>query len=88
MDEQASPRSPADWIADGQATCSIQCSSGRCRHRMVDVRLDTLPQDQPWTTVGRRLVCKQCGAAGAVKIASNWHDMTTRAVPFTRRWKT
>lgn len=44
--------SPAEWIADGHVTCNIQCSGGKCRHRMVDVRLDTLPQDLPWSTIG------------------------------------
>jgi hypothetical protein len=29
---------------------------------MVDVRLDTLPQELPWSTISRRLVCKECGA--------------------------
>jgi hypothetical protein len=82
------PRSPADWIADGHVTCSIQCSSGKCRHRMVDVRLDALPQHQPWTTIGRRLICKRCGVVGAANIVPNWHDMRGRAVPFTRQWKT
>jgi hypothetical protein len=28
---------------------------------MVDVRLDTQPQDQLWSQVGSRLMCKQCG---------------------------
>jgi hypothetical protein len=55
---------------------------------MVDVRLATLPQDMPWSTIGRRLVCKECGTAGSVNVVPNWHDMTTRAVPFTRHWKT
>lgn len=80
------PRGPAEWIADGHVTCSIQCSSGRCHHRMVDVRLDSLPQDQPWLVVGRRLVCKQCGAAAAVNIVPNWLDMVRAAIPFTRQW--
>ena len=79
------PGGPADWIADGHVTCNIQC---RCDRRMVDIRLDTLPQDQPWSVVGRRLVCKQCGAAGSVNIAPNWHDRAGHAVPFTRHWKT
>jgi hypothetical protein len=34
---------------------------------MIDVRLDTLPQDLPWSTIGRRLVCKECGAAELVR---------------------
>jgi hypothetical protein len=41
------PGGPAEWIADGHVTCNIQCSGGKCDRRMVDVRLDTLPQDQP-----------------------------------------
>jgi hypothetical protein len=48
----------------------------------------TLPQDLPWSTIGSRLVCKQCGAAGSVNIVPNWHDMTMHVAPFTRRWKT
>jgi len=55
---------------------------------MVDVRLDTLPQNQPWSVVGRRFVCKQCGAAGSVNIVPNWHDRAGQAVPFTKHWKT
>jgi hypothetical protein len=55
---------------------------------MVDVRLDTLPQDLPWSTIGGRLVCKECGAAGSVNIVPNWHDRIGSAVPFTRHWKT
>jgi hypothetical protein len=55
---------------------------------MVDVRLDILPQDLPWSTIARRLVCKECGAAGSVNIAPNWHDRAGVAVPFTKHWKT
>jgi hypothetical protein len=44
--------SPAEWIAEGHVTCNIQCSA-KCDRRMVDVRLDTLPQDLPWSTIGR-----------------------------------
>jgi hypothetical protein len=50
---------------------------------MVDVRLDTLPRDLPWSTIGRRLVCK----AGSVNIVPNWHDMKNVRVPFSRSWK-
>ena len=39
--------SPAEWLADSRVMCSIRCLMGDCKH-MVDVRLDTLPQDQPW----------------------------------------
>ncbi|WP_176731424.1 hypothetical protein [Bradyrhizobium elkanii] len=53
---------------------------------MVDVRLDMLPQDRPWSRVGWCLVCKECGAAGAVNIVPNWHDMIGRAVPFSPGW--
>ena len=49
---------------------------------MVDVRLETLPQDLPWSTIGRRLVCKNCGAAGSVNIVPNWHDRVGHAVRF------
>jgi hypothetical protein len=77
------PRSPAEWVADGQVTCCVQCLSGECRQRMVDVRLDTLPQDQPWSVVGWRFVCKACGYAVSVNITPNWNDMPTRRAPFT-----
>lgn len=79
---------PAEWIADGHVTCNVQCSSGRCRHRMVDVRLDTLPRDLPWSTIARRLLCTQCGTAGSVHIVPNWHDRNGAAMPFTKHWKT
>jgi hypothetical protein len=55
---------------------------------MVDVRLDTLPQNLPWSTIGARLVFKQCGTAGSVNIVPNWYDRTAAPVPFTRQWKT
>src|SRR6476661_5223842 len=80
------PGSPAEWIADGHVTYNIQCHGG-CS-RLVEVRLDTLPQDLPWSTIGSRLVCKECGAAGSVNIVPNWHDRVGDAVPFTRHWKT
>jgi len=79
---------PAEWIADGHVTCNIQCSGGKCHQRMVDVRLDTLPQDLPWSAIARRLVCKECGTAGSVHIVPNWHDRTTATVRFTKHWKT
>jgi hypothetical protein len=47
---------PAKWIADGHVTCNIQCSGGQCDRRMADVRLDTLPEDLPWSKIGRRPV--------------------------------
>jgi hypothetical protein len=34
--------------AEKHVTCSIQCLNGRCERR-VDVRLHTLPRDQPWS---------------------------------------
>jgi hypothetical protein len=80
------PGGPAEWLADGHVTCNIQCHGG-C-DRMVDVRLDTLPQKLPWSQIGSRLVCKQCGAAGSVNIVPNWHDRAGHAVPFPKRWKT
>jgi hypothetical protein len=55
---------------------------------MVDVRLETLPQDLPWSMIARRLVCKQCGTAGSVNIVPNWHDRNGAAVPFSKHWKT
>jgi hypothetical protein len=79
---------PAKWIADGHVTCHIQCSGGKCDRRMVDVRLDTLPQHLPWSTIARRLVCNECGTAGSVNIVPNWHDRAGQAVPTTRHWKT
>jgi hypothetical protein len=50
--------------------------------------LDTLPQDLPWSKIGRRMVCKECGVEGSVNIVPNWHDRTAAAVPFTKYWKT
>jgi hypothetical protein len=61
---------------------------GKCDRRMVDIRLDPLPQNQPWSVVGRRFVCKQCGVAGSVHIVPNWHDRAGHVVPFTKDWKT
>jgi len=85
--EKYPPGGPAEWLADGHVTCNIQCSGRKCDRRMVDVRLDTLPQDLLWSKIGRRLVCKECGAAGAVNIVPNWHDRAGHAVPFTKHWK-
>jgi hypothetical protein len=48
--------------------------------------LDTLPQDQPWSRVGRNLICVECGAPGAVNIVPNWHDRQGHAVPFSKDW--
>jgi hypothetical protein len=45
------PDSPAEWLAEGHVTCSIRCLNGDCK-RAVDVRLDTVPQDQPWSRIG------------------------------------
>jgi hypothetical protein len=73
-------RSPADWIASGHVTCNVQCHE--CGRR-VDVRLDALPQDRPWSRVGWAMVCKECGAAGSVNIVPNWHDRTGHAAPFS-----
>lgn len=75
------PGGPAEWRADGHVTCNIQCSGGKCHQRMVDVPLDTLPQDLPWSTIGRRLVCKECGTAGSVNIVPNWHDRAFHLMP-------
>ncbi len=80
------PRSPADWIAEGHVTCNIQCLNGSCKH-MVDVRLDTLPQDRLWSRIGWCFMCSECGAAGSVNIVPNWHDMKGRTVPFTAGWR-
>jgi hypothetical protein len=77
------PGGPAEWLADGHVTCNIQCSAGKCDRRMVDVRLDTLPQDLPWAKIGLRLVCKECGTAGSVNIVPNW--MTELALPCRSR---
>jgi hypothetical protein len=58
----------------------LRSAHGRCR-------LDTLPQDLPWSTIGPRLVCSECGTAGSVHIVPNWHDRAGHAVPFTKHWK-
>jgi hypothetical protein len=60
----------------------------RRRSGLVDVRLDTLPQHLAWSSIGRRLVCKECGVKGSVHIVPNWHDRIGSAVPFTKHWKT
>jgi hypothetical protein len=70
------PGSPAEWLPEGYVTCNIQCHGG-C-DRLVDVRLDTLPQDCSWSQVGERLVCKNVAP----------HDRAGHTVPFTRYWKT
>jgi len=72
-------------MTDGHFICCVQCLSGECDRRMVDVRLDSLPQDQPWSVVGWRFVCKAC-YAGSVNITPNWHDMPSRNVPFSPSW--
>jgi hypothetical protein len=54
---------------------------------MVDVRLDTLPRDQPWSRIGPNLLCTECGAPGAVNIVPNWHDKKGYARPFSKDWK-
>jgi hypothetical protein len=59
---------------------------GDCK-RMVDVRLDTLPQDQPWSQVGRRLICTECGTPATVNITPNWHDRVGHAIPFSESWR-
>src|SRR6266487_7139416 len=41
---------------------------------MVDVGLDALREDQPWSRMNWRLVCRQSGLAGSVNIVPNWHD--------------
>ena len=81
------PGGPAEWLAHGHVTCCVHCLSGEFDRRMVDVRLDTLPQDLPWSVVGWRFVCKQCGAAGSVNITPNWHDMQGRSRPFSPGWQ-
>lgn len=81
------PGSPADWLSEGHITCNIQCLNGDCK-RIVDVRLDRLPMDRPWSRVGWCLVCTECGAAGSVNIVPNWHDMAGNAIPFSKSWAT
>jgi len=79
------PPSLSEWLADGHVTCSIQCLNGRCDRR-VDVRLDTLPQDQPWSRVGLCLICSACGAAGSVHIVPNWHHSCGQVRPSMGAW--
>jgi hypothetical protein len=81
-----SPRSPAEWLAEGHVTCWIQCLNGDCKYQ-ADVRLDTVPQDRPWSRIGPNLLCTECGAPGAVNIVPNWHDREGHAVPFSKDWK-
>jgi hypothetical protein len=77
-------RAPTAPSAVGHTTCNIQCHG--CS-RTADVRLIALPQDCSWSRVGRRLVCKECGAAGSVNIVPNWYDRIGHAVPFSPSWK-
>ena len=70
----------------GMSPGSIQRLNGECK-RMVDVRLDTPPQDQPWSRIGPNLLCTECGAPGAVNIVPKRHDRRGHAVPlFSRDW--
>ena len=78
-------RSPGEWVSGGHFTCNIRCLNGGCK-RVVDVRLDRLPLDHPWSRLGWCLVCSACGAVGSVNIVPNWHDMVGHTVPFTERW--
>jgi hypothetical protein len=39
---------------------------------------------QPWSRVGRNLLCTESDAPGAVNIVPNWHDRQGHAVPFTK----
>ena len=55
------PRSPARMAPPkGMSPGSIQRLNGECK-RMVDVRLDTPPQDQPWSRIGP--ICSSPNAA-------------------------
>jgi hypothetical protein len=77
--------------SDGRSLPSrrnVRRAPAKCDRRMIDIRLDILPQDLPWSTIGRRLVCKECGMADSVNIVPNWHDRVGQAVPFTKHWKT
>jgi hypothetical protein len=74
-------------LADGHVSWCVQCLSGQCDRRTVDVRLDALPQDQPWSRVGWRFVCKICGVGGSVNITPNWHDRVNSRTPFTAGWR-
>jgi hypothetical protein len=78
-----SPRSPAEWLAEGPVTCPIRFLNGDC---MVDVRLDTLPLGRPWSRIGPNLFCTDRGAPGAMNIVPNWHDMPSRSAPFRKGW--
>jgi hypothetical protein len=61
--------SPADWIGDGHVTAGITCIA--CRKHSADLALAQLPADKSWQQIGRRMICRDCGAVGAVP---NWHD--------------
>ena len=82
------PGSPAEWLADGHVTAasSVRAVSAITAWSTSDWTL--LPQDLTWSSIGRRLLCKECGAAGSVHIVPNWHDRDGHAVPFTKHWKT
>jgi hypothetical protein len=46
-----------------------------------DIRLDTLPQDVPWSKLGPRKTCRRCGTVGAANVVPNWHDPSFEAMP-------
>jgi hypothetical protein len=66
---------------------NLQHPVSRGCDRLVDVRLDTLPQDRSWSQIGGRLVCTEFGAAGSVNIMPNWHDRQNASVPFAKGWQ-
>jgi hypothetical protein len=78
---------PAQWIAEGHVTCNIQCSARTWSRRMVDVRLETLPQDLPWSMMARRLVCKECGHSRFCEHRAELARPVSQRHPFTKHWK-
>jgi hypothetical protein len=72
---------PGERIAEGHFTCAVQCTSRKCSRNSIDIRLETLPTDLPWTVLGPRMACRQCGTVGAVNVVPNWYDRAFQTMP-------
>jgi hypothetical protein len=75
---QRYPRgTPADWRQAGHISAGVRCVA--CQHP-ADMRLDVFPLDQPWSRIGRNMLCTACGTPGFVDIKPNWHDIAKFAL--------
>ena len=73
--------SPGEWLAEGHVTCAVRCTSRKCNHYSVDIKLDTLPLDKQWSVLGPRMACSQCRTVGSVNVIPNWHDRAFEVKP-------